>query len=58
MRLPETCARSSASAVLNAEEEFVLHRDASPDPALGMMGREMLIEVTIPPQPRQFHNRG
>jgi hypothetical protein len=41
----------------DAEEKFVLHRDASRDQALGKIGREMLIEVSIPAQLRQFHKR-
>ena len=42
----------------DAEEMFILHRDASRDQTLGIVGRELLLEVRIPAQLRQFHNRG
>jgi hypothetical protein len=41
----------------DAEEKFVLHRDASRDQAHGMIGREMLVELSIPAQLHQFHSR-
>ena len=42
----------------DAEEMFILHRDASRDQTIGMMGRELLAEVSIPAQLRQFHSWG
>jgi hypothetical protein len=42
----------------DAEEKFVLHRDTSRDQAHGIVGRELLVELSIPAQLRQFHNRG
>jgi hypothetical protein len=42
----------------DAEEMFILHRDASRDQTLGVVGRELLIELSIPAQLRQFHRRG
>jgi hypothetical protein len=38
-------------------EMFILHRDASWDQSPGLVGRELLIAVSIPAQLRQFHIR-
>jgi len=37
---------------------FILHRDASRDQTIGMVGRELPTEVSIPAQLRQFHSWG
>jgi hypothetical protein len=34
---------------------FILHRHASRNQTLGMVGRELLVEVRIPAQLRQVH---
>jgi hypothetical protein len=39
----------------NAEEMFILHRHARGNQAFGMVGRELLIEVSVPAQLRQVH---
>jgi hypothetical protein len=39
----------------DAEEMFILHRHASRNQTLGMVGRELLVEVRIPAQLRQVH---
>src|ERR1035441_6556326 len=38
-----------------AKEMFILHRDAGRNQTLGMVGRELLVEVSIPAQLRQVH---
>src|ERR1035441_3673249 len=40
----------------DAEEMFILHRHASRNQTLGMVGRELLVEVSIPAQLRQVHS--
>ena len=40
----------------DAEEMFILHRHASRNQTLGLVGRELLVEVSIPAQLRQVHN--
>ena len=40
----------------DAEEVFILHRHASRNQTLGMVGRELLVEVSIPAQLRQVHS--
>jgi hypothetical protein len=35
---------------------FILHRHASRNQTLGMVGRELLVEVSIPAQLRQVHS--
>ena len=39
----------------DAEEMFILHRHASRNQTLGLVGRELLVEVSIPAQLRQVH---
>jgi hypothetical protein len=39
----------------DAEEMFILHRHASRNQTLGKVGREPLVEVSIPAQLRQVH---
>ncbi|MCX6923351.1 MAG: hypothetical protein NT154_09110, partial [Verrucomicrobia bacterium] len=39
----------------DAEEVFVLHRHASRNQTLRTVGREVLVEVSIPAQLRQLH---
>src|SRR5439155_15951530 len=41
----------------DAEEMLILHGDSSRDQTLGMLGRELLVELSIPAQLRQFHSR-
>ena len=40
----------------NAEEMLILHRYAGRNQTLGMVGRELLVEVSIPAQLRQVHS--
>ena len=40
----------------DAEEMFILHRHASRNQTLGMVRRELLVEVSIPAQLRQVHS--
>ncbi len=40
----------------DAEEMFILHRHASRNQTFGMVGRELLVEVSIPAQLRQVHS--
>jgi len=40
----------------DAEEMFILHRHASRNQTPGMVGRELLVEVSIPAQLRQVHS--
>jgi hypothetical protein len=42
----------------DAEEMFILHRHASRHQTLGLVGRELLIAVSIPAQLRQVHRDG
>ena len=41
----------------DAEEMLILHGDSSRDQTLGMLGGELLVELSIPAQLRQFHSR-
>jgi hypothetical protein len=42
----------------DAEEMFILHRHASRNQTFGLVGRELLAEVSIPAKLRQVHRDG
>src|ERR1039458_2310054 len=56
MHLPVTCARSSASAVQTRKKCLSSTATRAGTRPLALVGRELLVEVSIPAQLRQVHS--